>query len=95
MSVFAVVGEAHALAELLETGTAIFANAIGVDQAPDRGQIAFLEFAPFASDFHNASYNFVTGNAWIDRSTPFVAHDMQIGMTYPAEKNLDLDISRG
>ena len=37
----------------------------------------------------------MTRNARIDRPTPFVAHDMQIGMTYPAEKNLDLHISRG
>jgi len=40
---------------------AIFANAIGVNETPDRRQIAFLELAHFAPDFHNASYNFVTG----------------------------------
>jgi len=53
---------------------AIFANAIGVNETPDRRQIAFLELAHFAPDFHNASYNFVTGHAGVNGATPFVAH---------------------
>jgi len=48
----------------------------------------------FAPDFDNASYDFMTRNAWVDRPTPFVTDNMQIGMTDPAEKNLDLHIAR-
>ena len=79
---------------MLETGAAVWANAIGVNHAPDCGQIAFLKFPHFAPDFDNASYDFMTRNAWVDRPTPFVTDNMQIGMTDPAEKNLDLHIAR-
>ena len=36
----------------------------------------------------------MTRHARVGGTTPFVARDMQIGMTYPAEKNLDLHIAR-
>jgi hypothetical protein len=82
------------ITKLLETGAAVWANAIGVNHASDCSQIAFLKFPHFAPDFDNASYDFMTRNAWVDRPTPFVTDNMQIGMTDPAEKNLDLHIAR-
>src|SRR5256885_13215085 len=51
--IFAVVGEGRAaIAKLFQTGLTIFADPIGVDQASDCGQVAFLKF--FRSEEHTS-----------------------------------------
>jgi hypothetical protein len=93
MWIFAVVSESRALiAVLLETYATIFADAIGIDQATNCGPIAFLESSHVASDFDNPSCDFMAGHARISGGAPFVPCDMQIGMTYTAEKDLEFYI---
>jgi len=90
-----VVSEGRAaVAKLLEPGFAISADAIGVDQASNRCQVAFLKFSDLPADFDDTPGDFMTGDAGIDRPAPFVARDVEIGMTDTAEKDVDLDIGR-
>ena len=94
MRIFTVVSEDQLFAELLEISSAIFANAIGIDHASDRTQIPFFEFLYLAANFCNASDDFMAGHTWVGRSIPFIASDVQIGMTDTAKLNVDLHVVR-
>jgi len=94
MRIFTVVSEDQLFAELLEISSAIFANAIGIDHASDRSQIPLFEFLYLAANFCNASDDLMTGHTRVGSSIPFIASDVQIGMTYTAKLNVDLHVVR-
>jgi hypothetical protein len=90
-----VVGEGGAVqAVLFEVVLAIFTGAARVHHATDGGNVAFLEFFDLRAGFHDASEDFVAGDARISGALPFVAGDVEVRMADAAEKNLDLDIVR-
>ena len=83
--IFAVVGEGRAaIAELFQTGLTIFADPIGVDQASDCGQVAFLKFFHAAADFNDSANDFMARHARISRPAPLVARNMNVGMANAA-----------
>jgi len=85
MRIRAVISEGRrARAKLFQAGFAIFADPIGVDQASNRAQIAFLKFFYVASDFDDPTNNFMTGHAGISGSAPFVARDVNVRMANAA-----------
>src|SRR4030095_3913469 len=94
MRIFTVVSEDQLFAELLKISSAIFANAIGIDHASDRSQIPLFEFLYLAANCCNASDDLMTGHTRVGGSTPFIASDVQIGMTYTAKLNVDLHVVR-
>ena len=96
MRIFTVVSEDQLFAELLEIGSAIFANAIGIDHASDRTQIPLFEFLYLAANFCNASDDLMTGHDWIVRRhefAPLVANRMKVRVANPAEENFNLHIA--
>ncbi len=82
-------------AELLETGLALRAGTIRVDEAADSNDIAQLVLDDGGTDASHAAYDFVPRNNRINRRpavVPFVPHMVQIRMANAAEENLDLYI---
>ena len=83
--IFAVVGEGRAaIAKLFQTGLTIFADPIGIDQASDCGQVAFLKFFHAAADFNDSANDFMARHARISRPAPLVARNMNVGMANAA-----------
>ena len=93
-----VVGEDHVGAELLESGLALGAGAVGVHQAADRGQVAGLEFGHGGADLCDAADDLMAGNAGVDgghHAAPLIAGLVEIGVADAAEEDLDLDVVLG
>ena len=59
---------------------------------PTAPKSPFLEFLHLAADFSDASDDLMTGHTRIVSSTPFIARDVQIGMTYTTKLNVDLHV---
>ncbi len=78
----AIVGRNRSrLAELLQSGPAVLAGPIGIDEAADPRQIARLKFPYGLADGNHFADDFMSGYAGIIRFSPLVAGDMQIRMT--------------
>ena len=78
----------------IEAGGAMVA---GIEHAADGGEIAFLEILDGATDFGDATDNFVAGNAGVDGGhgvLPLVANLMEVGVADAAEENFNLDVLR-
>lgn len=92
--VFAVVGPdgGVAVAILFFAGFAGIAFAAGIDHAADAGQIAYFEFADFRTDAGDDADNFVAGNHGVERTAPFVAGLMNIGVADTAKFNVEQDV---
>ena len=60
--VWRVVGEGHVRTELLETGLALGAGAVGVDHAADCGKVAGLELGDCGADLGDTADDLVAGN---------------------------------
>ena len=91
--VWGVVGEGHVRAELLETGLALGAVTVGVNQAADCGKVAWLELGDCGADLGDTADNLMSGNARIDSGhfAPLVADLMQVRVADAAEKDFDLN----
>ena len=94
MRIFTIVSEDQLFAELLEIRSAIFANAIGIDHASDRSQVALFKFLYGAPDFGNAPDDLVARHARVGCPVPFIACDVQIGMANATKQNVDLHVVR-
>ena len=93
-----VVGEGEVRAELLESGLALGAGAVGVDHAADRGEVAGLEFGHGGADLGDAADDLMAGNAGVDgghHAAPLVAGLVEIGVADAAEENFDLHVVFG
>ena len=71
---------------------------VGINQTSDSDKVARLVLGDGGADACHLSDDFVPGDAGVDgrhHATPFVAGSMKIGVTDPAEKNLDPNILVG
>src|SRR5438132_7183177 len=89
-----IEGEDHVRAELLEASLALWAGAVRIDHAADRGEIPGLVLGNGRADLGHTADDLMTGNNRVIRGhelAPLVADRMQIGVTDAAEEYLDLD----
>src|SRR6266849_2032293 len=94
VSIFAVVGQNYPVAVLLQSFFAAWTAPARIHHATDRGQIALLELLPLAPHLAHASDDLMTGHARVNGAAPFVSGDMQVRVTDPAEKDLNLYVPR-
>src|SRR5437588_1109594 len=83
-----VEGKDHVRAELFEASLALWAGAIRVDHAADRGDIAGLVLGNCRADFGHTADDLVAGNNRVIRShelAPLVPDRMEIGVADAAE----------
>ena len=94
MNVWRIVGESHVRTELLETGLALVAVAIGVNQAADRSKVSRLEPGYFGSDLGDTADYLMSGNTRIDswHCAPLITDLVEVRVTDTAEKNFDLNV---
>ncbi len=93
-----VIGEGGVGAELLEACLAFGADAVGIDQAADGGEIAGLELGDFRPNLGDAADDFMAGNAGVDgghNAAPLIAGLVEVGVADAAEENFDLDVVAG
>jgi hypothetical protein len=92
--VWRVVGEGYVWAELLETGSALGAVAVGVNQAAYCSMVAGLELGDCGADFGDTANDLMSGNAWINsrHRAPFVTDLMEIRVAYATEKDFNLNV---
>jgi len=92
--VWRVVGEGHVRAELLETGLALGAVAVGVNQAADCSKVAGLELGDCGADLGDTADDLMSGNAWIDSGhhAPLVTDLVEVRVADTAEKDFDLNV---
>jgi hypothetical protein len=90
--VWRVVGEGHVRAELFETGLALVAVAVGVNQAADCSKVSGLEVGDCGADVGDTADDLMSGNAWIDSGhhTPLVTDLVEVRVTDTTEKDFDL-----
>jgi hypothetical protein len=81
-------------AELLETGSALGAVAVGVNQAADCSMVAGLELVDCGANLGDTANDLMSGNAWIDsgRRAPFVTDLVEIRVAYATEKDFNLNV---
>src|SRR5512141_339760 len=87
MLVGEVIGQRAALAELLQSGLALWTSPIGVDHAADCAEVARLELRDRRADLRDAADDLMAGHAGIDGGhdfAPLVPHLVQIGVAYAA-----------
>ena len=88
----------HVGAELLESGLALGAGAVGVDQAADCGEVAGLELRHGGADLGDAADDLMAGDAGVDGGhdfPPLVAGLVEIGVADAAEEDFDLHVVIG
>src|SRR5438093_9459139 len=98
MLVRRVESENHVRAEHLEAGLALWAGAVRVDHAADRGEIAGFVLGNCRADLGHATDDLMTGDNRIIRRhelAPLVPDRMEIGVTNAAEENFDLHVAVG
>jgi hypothetical protein len=89
-----VIGEGHVRAELLETGLALVAVTVGVNQAADCSKVAGLELGDCGADLGDTADDLMSGNAWIDSGypAPLVTDLVEVRVADTAEKDFDLNV---
>ena len=94
VNIWRVVGEGHVRTELLKTGLALRAVAIGVNQAADCSNVAGLEPGDCGADLSETANDLVSRNTWIDsrHSTPLTTNGMEVRVADTAEKDFDLNV---
>jgi hypothetical protein len=93
-----VVGESHVGAELLESGLALWACAVGVHETTDCREVARPEFGHGGPNLGDATDNLMTGDAGVDGGhdfLPLIARLMEIRVADAAEKNFNLNVVLG
>src|SRR5438128_8711236 len=96
MLVRRVESENHVRAEHLEAGLALWAGAVRVDHAADRGEIAGFVLGDCRADLGHAADDLVTGDNRIiggHELAPLVADRMEIGVADPAKQDFDLHVA--
>src|SRR6266480_528136 len=91
-----VEGEDHVRAELFKASFALWAGAVRIDHAADRGKIPGLVLGNRRADFGDTADDLMAGNDWVIRGhelAPLIADRMEIGVTDAAEKDLDLHVA--
>src|SRR6266700_3548783 len=91
-----VEGEDHVRAELLKASLALWAGAVRIDHAADRGEITWLVLGNCRADLGHTADDLVTGDNRVIRGhelAPLVAHRMEIGVADAAEEDLDLHVA--
>jgi hypothetical protein len=68
------------------------AGAAGIDEAAHADGVTDLELLHAAADGRHAADDLVAGHGGILGEVPFVAGEVQVGVTYAAVENLDLDV---
>src|ERR1043166_8633026 len=82
------------IAILLEPFLAARTRPARIDHATNGRQIAFFEFFDLTPDCHDAPDDFVTRHARINRAaTPFIARNVNVGMTDAAKQDVDLYVA--
>ena len=90
-----VVGADEALdAVVFQARLAVGADAAGVDQHADAGQVAGLEPGHLRADRRHAADDLVAGHHGIHRAAPLVAHLVDVGVADAAVGDLDDHIAR-
>src|SRR5262245_50503047 len=88
-----IISESDIVAELLKASLALGAGSVGVDQAPDRGEVAGLEFRDRGADLGDTADDLMARNTGIDGghdAGPLVTDLMEIGMADTAKEDFDL-----
>src|ERR1043166_698275 len=94
MLVGAVVSQRDVIAILLEPFLTARTRTARIDHATNGCQIAFFEFFDLTPYCHNAADDFVTRHARINgATTPFIARDVNVGMTDAAKQDVDLYVA--
>ena len=90
VSLITVIGSGHsAIAVLLKASFAVLTGSAGVYEYADANSIADFPFGDIRSDGRDGSNDFVAGDHWIDRSTPFVARLVEVGVADAAVEDID------
>jgi hypothetical protein len=94
VNIWRVVGEGHVRTELLKTGLALRAVAIGVNQAADCSNVAGLELGDCGADFGDAADDLMSWNAWIDsrHRAPLTTDLVEVRVADTAEKDFNLNV---
>jgi hypothetical protein len=92
--VWRVVGESHVWAELLETGSALGAVAVGVNQAADCSMVARPELGDCGANLGDTANDLMSRNTWIDSGhrTPLATYCMEVRVADTTEKDFDLNV---
>jgi hypothetical protein len=92
--VWRVVGEGHVRAELLQTGLAVGAVAVGVNQTADCSKVAGFELGDCGADLGDTTDDLMSWNAWIESGhpAPLVTDLVQVRVADTAEKDFDLNV---
>src|SRR6266480_6800365 len=91
-----VEGEDHVRAELLKASLALWAGAVRIDHAANRGEVPGLVFGNCRANIRNTTDDLVS---WDDRVirghelAPFVADRMQIRVADTAKQDFDLHVA--
>src|SRR5205809_3801666 len=96
MHVQIVEGKDHVRAELLKVSLALWAGAVRIDHAADRGEVPGLVLGNCRADLGHTADNLVAGNNRIDSShelAPLVANRMQIGVADATKQDFDLHVA--
>src|SRR6266566_6304362 len=91
-----VEGEDHVRAELLKASLALWAGAVRIDHAANRGEITWLVPGNCRADLGHTADNLMAGDNRVDSRhelAPLVAHRMQIGVANAAEQDFDLHVA--
>src|SRR6266496_454507 len=91
-----VEGEDHVRAELLKASLALWAGAVRIDHAADRGKITWLVLGNCRADLGHTADDLMAGDNRVIRGhelAPLVAHRMQIGVANAAEQDFDLHVA--
>src|SRR4029077_11138803 len=92
----AVVGEYHVRTKLLKARFAIWAGAVRIDQAANRGEFAGLGLGAFRADLGHTADDFMARDNRVNRrhdTAPLVTNLVKIGVADAAEKDFDLDVA--
>ena len=81
--------------ELLEAFFTMRAGQIGIHEAADAGEVAWLEFSDLRTDLGDTAYDFVTWHGGVLSEVPLVAREVEIRVADAAVENLYLDIAIG
>src|SRR5438309_993494 len=94
--VWGIESEDHVRAELFEASLALWAGAVRVDHAADRGEIPGLVLGNGRADLGHAADDLMAGHNRIIRGhelAPLVADRMEIGVADAAKEDLDLHVA--
>jgi hypothetical protein len=86
-------GEDHVRTEL-KTSLALWAIAIGVNQAADSGNIVGFELGDCGVDLDNTTDDLMSGNTWIDsrHRAPFATDSVKIRVAYTGERDFEMNV---